>query len=122
MGEIMHTKDFGDDAEVKVISCEDGKTTQHTVMVTKVDGRQSQQLDKAGCRSEETFFTVIDGGLCASHYDPYKFGETTLGEGIRGHTLDVIKAIHFGTIGFEELEHDEVIMPDDERLTDNGTR
>ena len=119
-----YTGDMGmvdETAATKVISCNDGEATQHTIIVTKLDGESSTQLSRVGCRSETTFFMLVDGGICYGHYDPYKLQATAGPLSPSGHTIEVLRAIHFGEIKFEELEHDEEIMPYDARLTDDGS-
>lgn len=98
--------------EVKVVNVVDNRATDHTVLMTKVDGQSYPPLADKGLRGEYTFFQVVGAGVVAAHYDPRKLRREApfVGKNDTSHKFMIM--VDDGTISWEKIPNGEEIDPD----------
>jgi hypothetical protein len=108
----MSGQRFPDTAgEVKVVNVVDNKATDHTVLMTKVDGGGYPPLDDKGFGGEFIFFQVVDAGVVAAHYDPRKLRMEAPFVGRNDVSYEFMVALHDGAISWGEVPNGEEIDP-----------
>lgn len=103
---------FPDDAgEVKVVSVVDGEATDHTVLMTKIDGNAYPPMSDKGFRGDYVFFQVVDAGVVSSHYDPRKLRQESPFVGRNDVSYDFMVKVHDEVIRWEQIPNGEQIGP-----------
>lgn len=97
--------------EVKVVGVTDGNATDHTVLMTKVDGRAYPPLSGKGFRGDYVFFQVVDAGVVAAHYDPRKLRDTAPFVGRNDESYKFMVGVHDGDIGWDDIPNGEDLDP-----------
>jgi len=101
-----------DDAgEVKVVNVTDGNATDHTVLMTKVDGRAYPPLRDKGFRGDYVFFQVVDAGVVAAHYDPRKLRQNAPFVGSNDASYKFMLGVHDDVIPWGDVPNGEEVDP-----------
>lgn len=107
------SRDFPDMAgEVKVVNVVDDSGTDHTVLMTKIDGNAYPPMRDKGFRGDYIFYQVVDAGVVAAHYDPRDLVLNAPFVSKGYSTYNFMAAVHDGEINWGEIPNGEEIGPD----------
>jgi len=106
--------------EAKVVKVTDGNGTQHTVLMTKVDGNAYPPMADNGFRSEYVFYQVVAAGVVAAHYDPRKLIRDAPFVGRNDAAFEFMVSVHDGVIPWGKVPNGGEIDPDRLQAMLNG--
>ena len=112
---------FPDDAgEVKTVNVVDNEGTDHTVLMTKIDGNAYPPMRNKGFRGDYIFYQVVDAGVVAAHYDPRDLVRESPFVSRGGTTREFMLAVHDGDIEWGDIPNGQEITPTMLRDMTNG--
>lgn len=100
-----------DNTETKVVQVNDGKGTQHAMMMTRATPGKQSALESEGFGSETVFFTLLVGPDVFSHYDPYKLIHENSAFGTNDFVFWLANAISANPKLFDRVEDSTVVTP-----------
>jgi len=97
--------------EVKTVNVVDERATDHTVLMTKVDGNAYPPMRDKGFRGEYVFYQVVAAGVVAAHYDPRKLVRNAPFVSENDTLYDFMVAVHDDEIEWDDIPNGEEINP-----------
>lgn len=107
------TRDFPEDAgEVKTVSIVDESGTDHTVLMTKIDGNAYPPMRDKGFRGDYIFYQVVDAGVVSAHYDPRELVRQSPFVSENYLTYNFMVGVYDGEINWGDIPNGREIGPD----------